>query len=432
VTPQNNAAVLIVQALGRQALPANQPRDGITARLGMAPVPDQGEYFQTYEAYCKAHSMAPDPDPTHTHSPATQPAPVNDLTRQWIKENEKPLALITEASKRDRFFMPFNGGTRPTTLIEILLPYLGELRDAKRALLTRSWMRLEAGDFHGFHEDITTVHRLARLLASAATMVDRLVAVELQTSASRTERLAASGGELSREQMKALLDDLAKMPELPPFDDAVNCGERFMVLDILQSAARVGPSQPLLLDVTAGINRKPGEPFIWRLAYRFWPVPYEEAMRVMNHFYDGGLAAAQLATYPERREALTLWDQQVIQIQKRSFIPKMLSAEWPTQVFLPSLLGMVWHADKARVERRLTDVALALAMFKAEHGAYPAALDELSPAYLASVPNDVFSEKPLIYARHADGYALYSVGPNMTDDGGKDQRPGDDIVASVP
>jgi hypothetical protein len=99
-------------------------------------------------------------------------------------------------------------------------------------------MRLEAGDFHGFHEDITTVHRLARLLASAATMVDRLVAVELQTSASRTERLAASGGELSREQMKALLDDLAKMPELPPFDDAVNCGERFMVLDILQSAAR--------------------------------------------------------------------------------------------------------------------------------------------------------------------------------------------------
>jgi hypothetical protein len=44
----------------------------------------------------------------------------------------------------------------------------------------------------------------------------------------------------------------------------------------------------------------------------------------------------------------------------------------------------------------------------------------------------VFSEKPVIYAPTQVGYTLYSVGPNMIDDGGKSQKPGDDIVASIP
>src|SRR5438094_9355644 len=37
VTPQNNAAIPLLQALGRKALASNQPRDGITDRLGMPP-----------------------------------------------------------------------------------------------------------------------------------------------------------------------------------------------------------------------------------------------------------------------------------------------------------------------------------------------------------------------------------------------------------
>src|SRR4051812_37437632 len=42
VTPENNAAVPMLQALGRDALPRTQPRDGITNRLGMPPLPDKG------------------------------------------------------------------------------------------------------------------------------------------------------------------------------------------------------------------------------------------------------------------------------------------------------------------------------------------------------------------------------------------------------
>src|SRR5262245_55786283 len=43
ITPDNNAAVPILQALGPAAMASNQPRDGITARLGMPNLPEKGD-----------------------------------------------------------------------------------------------------------------------------------------------------------------------------------------------------------------------------------------------------------------------------------------------------------------------------------------------------------------------------------------------------
>src|SRR6476619_4726550 len=42
VTPQNNAVVPLLEALGPRALASSQPRDGITNRLGMSPLSDAG------------------------------------------------------------------------------------------------------------------------------------------------------------------------------------------------------------------------------------------------------------------------------------------------------------------------------------------------------------------------------------------------------
>ena len=45
-------------------------------------------------------------------------------------------------------------------------------------------------------------------------------------------------------------------------------------------------------------------------------------------------------------------------------------------------------------------------------------LDRLAPEWLAEVPLDPFVDKAFRYKQMADGYRLYSVGENMTDDGG--------------
>jgi hypothetical protein len=59
----------------------------------------------------------------------------------------------------------------------------------------------------------------------------------------------------------------------------------------------------------------------------------------------------------------------------------------------------------------------------------------LAPKYLAAVPNDLFSGRPLVYRPTGSGYVLYSVGPNGQDDGGRssdDDPPGDDLTVRMP
>jgi hypothetical protein len=62
-------------------------------------------------------------------------------------------------------------------------------------------------------------------------------------------------------------------------------------------------------------------------------------------------------------------------------------------------------------------------------------LEALAPKYLAEVPGDLFSGKPLIYRPSEKGYLLYSVGVNGQDDQGRsydDDPPGDDLVVRMP
>jgi hypothetical protein len=109
-----------------------------------------------------------------------------------------------------------------------------------------------------------------------------------------------------------------------------------------------------------------------------------------------------------------------------------MTPDWSVATFLPAMDKAEQRSDAVRMQNRLARIALALAAYKADHEGYPSSLDALAPSYLTAVPNDVFSEKPVIYAPTQSGYTLYSVGPNMKDDGGKSHKPADDIVAGIP
>jgi hypothetical protein len=67
----------------------------------------------------------------------------------------------------------------------------------------------------------------------------------------------------------------------------------------------------------------------------------------------------------------------------------------------------------------MTQAAIALERFKLREHKLPAVLEDLTPAYLSSVPIDRMDGKPLRYTPFSDGsYLLYSVGLNGKDDGG--------------
>jgi hypothetical protein len=100
----------------------------------------------------------------------------------------------------------------------------------------------------------------------------------------------------------------------------------------------------------------------------------------------------------------------------------------------------VWNAGRSaaalglqdlqgRLERPLTDfalleVALAVHLYRADHGAYPGRLAEIPVQWLPKVPLDLW-QQPIAY-RLIDGRPLiYSLGPDGVDDGGRILLSGD-------
>lgn len=79
---------------------------------------------------------------------------------------------------------------------------------------------------------------------------------------------------------------------------------------------------------------------------------------------------------------------------------------------------------KYRTESSIAGIRLILACraFEEQMARLPDTLDELVPAFMPSVPRDPFDGQPFRYA--AERRIVYSVGKNLTDDDGSDERQG--------
>ncbi|MEA1950011.1 MAG: hypothetical protein U9N87_01410 [Planctomycetota bacterium] len=85
----------------------------------------------------------------------------------------------------------------------------------------------------------------------------------------------------------------------------------------------------------------------------------------------------------------------------------------------------------------LDKLSFVLSAYHANHGKYPAKLDDLTPNYLVEVPKDLFNDSKLHYRLEGKGYLLYSVGENGKDDAAKSyedrkkEEGWDDLVVRV-
>ena len=138
-------------------------------------------------------------------------------------------------------------------------------------------------------------------------------------------------------------------------------------------------------------------PFVRRLLWRLYPKP--SAYRAADRYYRALIAETEKpfssrGEPPPPDEPLALgWVAGVDRV-----FPQLLAAE--TAVVLMRL-------------------ELALQEYRKKAGRYPDRLEALAPAVLAAVPRDPFTGNPFVYRRTGARYLLYSVGPDLRDDGGR-------------
>jgi hypothetical protein len=166
-------------------------------------------------------------------------------------------------------------------------------------------------------------------------------------------------------------------------------------------------------------------------------VDWSEVFRQFNLWHDQMLVALNRAQWTERaREIIFL--QELATEQVRQAIDLVLATE-PSQIndlseqtkaqcvvrllVGPGLGGganqnYVVFEQQRQVYADLANLAFALAGYRHDHGGYPKRLEQVCPEYIDELPADAFSGEELRYSREGEGYLLYSVGPNLQDDGG--------------
>jgi hypothetical protein len=452
VTPENNANVLIWKALG----PHPEGGAGMPAEffqwLGIPAPPEKGDYFIDLKDFLKVNRRGQEADELEdrldriTRWPWT--AKEHPELASWLEKNDKPLALVVEATKRSHYFSPIVPAKTekgPGWLLGAPMPGVYKCRTLAHAIRARAMLRLSEGKHDATWQDLVACHRLGRMVARGATLSDALVGLAIDGVAGKGDLAFLNRDKLDAKQIQMCLHDLQSLPPLLDMADKVNLYQRFeflnsvMIIDhdgikILEGLTAVGKDKqetnPLADLILEGID-------------------WDPAMRNGNRWYDRLVAAMGIKDRDLRQKKFAEMDGEVKGLKKkwvdsenlRSAVledPGKVVSEAIGDVLIALLMpsGRVQYGPERlkQVQDNLC-VAFALEWYRRDHGRYPRTLEALAPKYLAQIPQDIFSGKPLIYRPSEKGYLLYSVGINGKDEGGRsydDDPPGDDLVIRMP
>ncbi|MCS7160617.1 MAG: hypothetical protein RMJ19_09105, partial [Gemmatales bacterium] len=452
ITPDNNAFVLLLRALGPRPSDTVRFPEAMFRRLGMEPLPDQGDYFISLEHYLR------DTVGLKNKEALIQVLEQEQIARQrpwkaqefphlaaWLKVNEKPLALVAQAVQRPHYFRPWvrsGDEKKHVPLMQQSLPELGPIRALAQALLARAMLRTGQADYDSAWKDLLTVLRLSRRLGRSHC-VEALTGLALESSALYGLPAYLEQARLRPEDWQGRLRDLQKLPPRTSLAEIVHLGERSLALDFCQELHRQGCE----LD---GQDSSTFAAIYWQIQRAGFP--WQRVLKELNYWYDQFAQALRQPDRTQRLRALASVENELhktLEDTAETGLGRLLGAVIPQadpnlgERFSATLAALLFSSlqrvatayDRVEQLHQLAQLAIALQIYRVENGEFPPRLQDLVPKYLPEVPNDVFSAQALVYRRTDRGYLLYSVGPNGKDEGGRtdqDKPRGDDLRIQLP
>jgi hypothetical protein len=328
----------------------------------------------------------------------------------------------------------------PPTLM-MLLPHLTDLRAMGKFLTLDARERMTRGEFTDAWQSLDVAFGLGSHCLAGHTLIEQLVGVAIIKLA--TDEMRASlfqmRDRLTPEQLQTVRS--GRLFTAPA--DAIRPnlkGEQFFFEDAVQYT---------FTDDGTGNGRLIPSQFGKITAYAMpTSQPSAQGQDITSDAYLLGLAAVHadrrstLSKYHELLDravefwSLPLYDPRradgnelIEQLQKH---PTDSTRFALIGALLPALSRADQMIREAALSRLGTQTVIALLTYKAEHGAFPSRLAELTPRYLPQLPTDAYSGMLLRFSQASAGdIRVYSVGRNLKDDGGTAEKAADPARADV-
>lgn len=394
--------VVILAVLGFGWLRALNTEPAITVPTPVLPSPNAFDFYVAAGKAMMDNNKISYAISSRHSSPGSDPLDHDYTLAQkeaLVAENSHALGLLRQGFAYD-YHNP------PVRSFSALLPYYAKFRGMARLLMLEGQVKEGRGDWGGAVESDLDAVRLGADIPRGSVLIGDLVGIACQ--AIGRYRVWDAASHLSAAQAGAAARRLeATQVRQVPFKDT------------LQEEKWTG--QAALLE----IMRRPN----WR---------HEMASELLPAGDNNSALAFEMRTlFLSKRRVVDNYSgymDRLIANARQPYAANPPPLSIPTdpvnQILAPIFSTAGLKHTENETQNALLATTLALRAYRLEHGAYPAALGELTPHYLTRVPDDPFAlTGPLHYRRAGTSFVLYSVGPDGKDDGG---RPIFDSTKSAP
>ncbi|MBI1176461.1 hypothetical protein GC207_03375 [bacterium] len=326
----------------------------------------------------------------------------NALIRALMDDSKAVMDEIQAAVRRPNSQFPVHYEDN----FSALLPHLSKLKSLGRLFTLRALIELQAGEADAALRDVETTIALSESLRNEAILISGLVRTAILEIAMQPIWEGVNGGKWSDAQLAELQSKLQTIDLLKGYQLSMR-GERVFnmaLVDYVEDTRKIesiegyGP-QVELRDVLYDYAPKG-----WYLLNK------AELARINLELMLPTIDPHQRLYHPEK---VTAYQDQVFhQIigHRKMFLAQLVA---------PAVAGVAIKFVLGQTDANLAAVACALERYKIKNGHYPDALKNLEPEYMDAIPHDIMDGQPLRYQQQGSGFALYSVGENSSDDGGK-------------
>lgn len=307
------------------------------------------------------------------------------LIEDFLTDNAKALQLLHQATTLSRARYPIDLSQG----FNVLLPSLGDIRHGARLLTLQAHTHLGKKQTDQALQALLAIFSTADTLKDEPILISCLVKIACESLAYDTIEHLLNHTGLNSQQLSTLQSDLADIDNKTTLNRAF-IGERCLGQEIFTNP---GGAAAGITPVAFNAMRITGLLEIQNITY----------LDLLTDF----IQAAQLE-YPDNYHKALELEAQIDALPFYQFIVRN---------FAPAFSRVFIIHTRSHTRILLVRTALAIEQFRLTHNRLPDALDELVPDFLTEVPRDPFApdSQPLRYRRNDNGYTLYSIGEDQTD-----------------
>ena len=323
-----------------------------------------------------------------------------NIIAQYLSDNQKTLEMLHEAAalEHGRYLVDLSFDLAP--------PVMNRVKGVK-LLNLEAIIHAEKNESQSAIRSLTSSLGLAKSFSEEPIIVSQLSRISCQARTVSILERVMNRTDLTDEQLADLSQAVANAQEQSSLGiSRAFVGERCQTLSVFRKPGS-------LAGIVIGSHGQTSD----------IPVPILEVYKALGladmdavdylDMMKGYIKATQLPPHL-RQEAVEAVK------PKRESIPKTRIL---LRTFMPALDRIITMDLRNIAGLRTAQAAIAIQRYRLATGKFPETLNDLVPDYLELVPTDPFDGKELRYKKLETGYFVYSIGEDLSDDGGKEKPP---------